>query len=485
MKPEAYLALEDTMISILQSSWLEKAYELRHKLQDLLEQNLIQEAYQLVSNTTLEGTLDPVAAGIKELGVSALLFGASAHTPIDETALYKSKKIPDVLDKQFELLKNSIEQKGWQVIKTNLLATIMRHEEDIRTEAYRTKKMDSEELAIALNEAVLNPVKMLYAAGANVTTSRLVSYGFLAEAVEKNITTYQVTEVLDGVTCRVCGYMHGKTFTVATEFSRLGEIMQITDPDELRTAAPWPKNSKEAIAELYSMTAEQLQAKGYGTPPYHPLCRGLTVPTGSVSETITPTPLIQQKPSDGPISTETGGNSGWTDKITRSTLTAEELTAVKQYLSGGYKIINTLLRNPASDLSLGEIVILQQEIGRLDSAIARGQVTGPFTAYRGMTSTKAMFGVTDPEKLIDKEVIEPAFLSVGSVYQAVEAAGEKGVFMEIQLGAGVKALVPSDYPDLKPNEQLEILLQRGLKIRVTSAYRKNDITYMVVTATPM
>lgn len=32
-------------------------------------------------------------------------------------------------------------------------------------------------------------------------------------------------------------------------------------------------------------------AAGYGTPPYHPLCRGILVPTGSVTDTIEPLQL--------------------------------------------------------------------------------------------------------------------------------------------------------------------------------------------------
>ncbi len=149
--------------------------------------------------------------------------------------------------------------------------------------AERVLKADGRSLAQMLNAAVLEGRKMVDI-GANLTTSRLVSLGFLAEAVNSEITTYQVSEVLDDVTCDVCRHMHGKIFNVGQEYSRLMTVLATSDPSELKHLAPWPKNTKAGLAELRGMTPEEMQVAGYGSPPYHPGCRGFLVLVGTVTE---------------------------------------------------------------------------------------------------------------------------------------------------------------------------------------------------------
>ena len=65
-----------------------------------------------------------------------------------------------------------------------------------------------------LNDAVVNGGKVAADLGAQLTTSRLVSLGFLSEAQKLGVSKYQVDEVLDDRTCPVCEYMNGKTFDV-------------------------------------------------------------------------------------------------------------------------------------------------------------------------------------------------------------------------------------------------------------------------------
>jgi hypothetical protein len=87
----------------------------------------------------------------------------------------------------------------------------------------------------------------------NLSTSRLVSYGFLAQAKELLIDTYQVSEVLDRRICPVCATLHGKEFQVVRERARLEQLLQ-QDPDALKTAAPWPRQDPESVKRLRALS---------------------------------------------------------------------------------------------------------------------------------------------------------------------------------------------------------------------------------------
>ena len=137
-----------------------------------------------------------------------------------------------------------------------------------------------------LNDAVLNGGKVAIDVGANLTTSRLVSFGFLAEATKSGVDEYQINEVLDTKTCPVCQYMHGKTFRVQNEYGRLLQALSTSDPQELKTISPWPSQSKAGLKDLYDMDPGEMQGAGYGSPPFHPGCRGMLVQVGEVSENV-------------------------------------------------------------------------------------------------------------------------------------------------------------------------------------------------------
>jgi len=137
-------------------------------------------------------------------------------------------------------------------------------------------------LADMLNDAVLKGKKMPISTAAGLTTSRLISLGFLDQAIQDGHQQYQVTEVLDDRTCPVCQYMHGKIFNVSAQHARAMQALGTDDPAHLKTIAPWPGQSGDDMAELQGMSIAEMQDNGYGSPPYHPGCRGFLVPLGSV-----------------------------------------------------------------------------------------------------------------------------------------------------------------------------------------------------------
>jgi hypothetical protein len=171
-------------------------------------------------------------------------------------------------------------------------------------------KADHQEIALRkaektltdmLNDAVVNGGKVATDVGAQLTTSRLVSLGFLSEAQKAGHSQYQVDEVLDDRTCPVCEYMNGKTFDVDAQFSRVVQQLSTSDPQDLKDLAPWPGQGEDDLQELYAQSAEELQAAGLGGPPYHPGCRGMLSLVGEVEETV---------PLGGPLSGEDEGSEG-------------------------------------------------------------------------------------------------------------------------------------------------------------------------------
>ena len=141
-------------------------------------------------------------------------------------------------------------------------------------------------LADKLNAAVKTGGQVPIDLGASLTTSRLVSLGFLAECKERGVQTYVVNEVLDDRTCPVCQYMHGKTFNTESQFDRLVRALSSQNADDAKQISPWPDQSKDGLQDLYGQSFDELQANGLGGPPYHPYCRGMLMLEGAAEEDI-------------------------------------------------------------------------------------------------------------------------------------------------------------------------------------------------------
>ncbi|HEY0820042.1 MAG TPA: hypothetical protein VGD46_14755, partial [Rhizobacter sp.] len=117
---------------------------------------------------------------------------------------------------------------------------------------------------------------------ANLHVSRLSSAGFLLEATAGGIKEYQVSELLDSHTCAVCRRMHGMTFPVAQGVQHLAQVFGTTDPIALANLAPWPKQTKAGLAAFNRLDQAGLLDARFHLPPYHPNCRGIIVPVGTV-----------------------------------------------------------------------------------------------------------------------------------------------------------------------------------------------------------
>ena len=131
--------------------------------------------------------------------------------------------------------------------------------------------------------------------GSSLHTSRLGSWGFTQEATFRGIDQYQVSEQLDSRTCPVCRTMHGRKFSVAPAAAKLTNWLSIKDLNQLKSVAPWPKQDAKSVKNLSQMSNSRVSQNGWDTPPYHPLCRGVLVPAGSLPVKLpVPTPPISE-----------------------------------------------------------------------------------------------------------------------------------------------------------------------------------------------
>ena len=129
-------------------------------------------------------------------------------------------------------------------------------------------------------------------------TSRLASWGFLAEAEVRGFTTYKLSAVLDGRTSKFCEVINGKSFRVESARALIDQAVHADDPNELKTIQPWPDQSRASIKQFQGMSEEQLKSAGYTVPPFHPNCR--TIMTRIDQEFMSsPTKTYQQVPKGG------------------------------------------------------------------------------------------------------------------------------------------------------------------------------------------
>jgi hypothetical protein len=310
LKPEAFLALERTVARTIEGGWAPVARALMGRIEAATAAGRFADAFDLTRSITLANIVEKHRPRLEELAVSAVLFGASRLVDLQSTSLMQGQPLSSLLQGALNQLTVMIEDEAAEHLRVAAEQVVARAEETAHRQELALAKGERLEktgmdLADALNAAVLGNGRGLIEVGANLTTSRLVSFGFLDQALSLDIDTYQVTEILDGRHCPVCAYMHGKTFRVAQEAGRVERLLQILDPAELRAAAPWPKQDTLSLQHLRAMSGEELQNAGLGSPPYHPLCRGLLARAGTVTEVISvrtavPAQVVEPAPTKPP-----------------------------------------------------------------------------------------------------------------------------------------------------------------------------------------
>lgn len=244
------------MVSVVVARWLVRAAAARAAFLEAPDWNTAVARAEALSLQNIVSGARPV---LKQIAVTALLFGAARITPVDKTRFGSGAALPlTVIDAALDQLTVMVEDDGGDRARSWLMA----------------KAGDDLPQHATLFDGLSGFVSNTIAANCGMVLSRVVSLGFLEEAVFTGIQRYTVDESLDAPTCEICSAMEGRLFNAAVERGRIEQLLTVADPAELILARPWPRASV-GLNELLAASDDQHQSEGLGAPPYHPFCRGL------------------------------------------------------------------------------------------------------------------------------------------------------------------------------------------------------------------
>lgn len=299
--PRMFLTLEQSLSARLKKNWKKMAAPMSKRIAKALVEKDYDKATKELYTLNMARVYKGESKYIEYITNAILLFGVENATDLQNSAMLQqgaglSIKYPAI--KQFKHLvsdtTNTILKAGTKIIAGMDLVHRRLAEgggirkdtgediwdnlfpEDINIEDVTLEELQALLVGV-LTIALEDSGDALIDITSSLFTSRLASYGFLLEAQLMGASRYTINEVLDGRTCPVCEQMHGKSFEVRPNLQRQDDILNTTDPEELKSKAPWPKQDKESVDQLAGMSEDDLQSLGFSTPPYHPLCRGIIV----------------------------------------------------------------------------------------------------------------------------------------------------------------------------------------------------------------
>jgi predicted ABC-type ATPase len=312
VKVEAYIDLELSLQKLFDPRWRKIQNRVVPQITKAIEAHDMQEVLAVVDTINTELLYSGQTKSINNLLKTGMVFGGTLiNGNTVDLEVVSNKDALELVPIATEQLKIQLDQAMITVRKRFLqLATKLderlTYEENFAAEqalsktadgAVAVQKINPINLPNALNSGASNIGRGMINVASSLQMSRMANYGFLAEADARGVTQYTVNEQLDSRICPVCRRMHGKTFEVPSALAKLDTQIRITDPSDLKLLAPFPKQSKAGLAELDSMSSEQLRAKGFDTPPYHPHCRGLLKAVTKAPPRQAPTPVERINPN--------------------------------------------------------------------------------------------------------------------------------------------------------------------------------------------
>lgn len=350
VKIEAYIDLEKSLQALFDPRWAKIQKRVVKQIAAAIEEHDLQKVTQIVDTINTSLLYAGQTRKIENLLKTGLVFGGSLiNGNTVGLEVVSNKDALAMVPIATNQLKIQLDQAMITVRKRFLQLAVklderLTYEENFDAEADLKKtadggvavqKINRINLPQALNRGAGNIGGAMTGVASSLQMSRMSNYGFLAEADSRGVTTYTVNEQLDSRICPVCRRMHGKTFSVKSAFAKLDTQIRITDPSDLKLLAPFPKQSKAGLAELDSLSSEQLRARGFDTPPYHPHCRGLLKEAKSVPEQQETNPLTRQPVPQKPFTSASdhyiAGDTAVTEASVMDALAANEAAAIRGF----------------------------------------------------------------------------------------------------------------------------------------------------------
>jgi SPP1 gp7 family putative phage head morphogenesis protein len=169
----------------------------------------------------------------------------------------------------------------------------------------------SRQLREAFRNTAVNRSAFYWDVVASAFVGRARSLAEVSSYAEAGISHYIIVAVLDEVTTDICRFLHGKRFSVGASMAQFARIERLRDPERIKHEQPWlqvrqdrrgnrvivvptehgnvraavvedsaeHKRAKDELGRFRNgISAAKLEAANVGPPPYHCLCRTLTVP---------------------------------------------------------------------------------------------------------------------------------------------------------------------------------------------------------------
>jgi len=287
-----YIALEEGVADWLYSMWRAKAQAVMPEAEKAANAGDLDTVIRLLRGIDVQSIAQAADAGLDNHIMTSLTFGAMLAKG-DSKIMYIDQPLPPVMapvkSVYLSALRNLPEQAIAALTRIEKADTgpSQAHQTHEHCDHYHPTPvviMKAKGLTNAqkLNAVVMGQAKSAIDISANLNTSRLVSLGFLDQQLDMGITVYQHTAVLDGRVCGVCQTLHGKVFSTATARAQVLNLLMLSDPEAIKATAPFPSQSKAAIATMRNMQPDQLQSAGFTHVPVHPGCRCRQVKVGTV-----------------------------------------------------------------------------------------------------------------------------------------------------------------------------------------------------------
>jgi len=383
VKVEAYLDLEASLEAEILPRWNRIQKRIIPQIEVAIEEHDLAKVGRIVDTINTSLLYQGKTKKINTLLKTGLVFGGALinGTTLD-LEIVLNKEALDLVPIATNQYKIQLDQamitvrKRFMQLAVKLEARLTFEEQEAeafsKMGSVNVQKINPINLRNALTTGAGNIGGGMIGVASSLQMSRMANYGFVAEASARGITHYVVNEQLDSRICPVCRRMHGKRFEVAPALAKLDTQIRITDPTDLKILAPFPKQSKAAVKDLTEMTPDQLRAKGWDTPPYHPRCRGLLKavrsPKGTHSQPVNPLRPGQKIPDKPFTSAEDyyiAGDTAVTEEGIMAALSAEDAAAIRsiEELLEGVETTAQRFRN-AQGVWTAERQLLHREITR-------------------------------------------------------------------------------------------------------------------------
>lgn len=350
--------------------------------------------------------------------------------------------------------------------------TLRRIEDRITTASKFQKAADIDpvDLARDINRYLRGEIMRVTDVASNVVGTRTAAYGMYYEARARGISKYRIDAILDTRTTDICRHMDGRTFSVEEAFTKTGEVLSVADPTKIKDIAPFPE-----LDEIGGLSNDELQARGFDTPPFHFLCRSVVTLIDTEKEydpvAWSNFPEVGRdataafravKPQFDREAKAVWGTNDLDELFTVATRSfigddaPKEISYANSYTGNSYFDVNDRLRanKPFEAGSDGPAIVKT-----MDSLVAASESPDVAYVYRGL-SKKA----TDRME-IGKVFQDDAFMSTSLDPEVVLDFAKVGkTILQIQVGTGQPALPVYAVSNLQA--EWEILLPRGTQLRI-------------------